>query len=200
MQPRKTTVSTIVAAIFAITLIATTATARNLSISNQQVRANFREVRFSGLFGTTVCQVTVEGSFHSRTIAKVVGQLVGYITTVRLGPCATGTATVLSETLPWHVRYRGFQGTLPNITRTDADIINHSFRVRTPEGFNCLARSTPEMPTRIGFNREVVTGQITSANVTGSIETSCGIPGSFSSDNGPVRLLLTGELIFIRLI
>ncbi|HEX7291074.1 MAG TPA: hypothetical protein VF250_08115 [Conexibacter sp.] len=180
--------------------LVSSASARNLSISNQQLRANFREVRFSGLFGTTVCQVTVEGSLHSRTIAKVVGSLIGYITTVRLGPCSTGTATVLSETLPWHVRYRGFSGTLPNITRIETDVINAAFRVRTPEGFNCLSRSTPEQPSRGEYARNVVSQQITSANIGGTIETSCGIPGSFSSDNGPVRLLLTGELIFVRLI
>ncbi|HEX7289665.1 MAG TPA: hypothetical protein VF250_00945 [Conexibacter sp.] len=176
------------------------ASARNLSTSNQQIRANFREVRFSGLFGTTVCQVTVEGSFHERTTAKVVGRLVGYITTVRLGPCATGTATVLSETLPWHVQYSGFTGTLPNITRIDAKAINAAFRLRTPEGFACLSRSTPEQPVIGAFNRDITSSQVTGAILGGTIETTCGIPGTFNSDSGPVRLLLGGGLIFIRLI
>ncbi|HEX7291079.1 MAG TPA: hypothetical protein VF250_08140 [Conexibacter sp.] len=174
--------------------------ARNLSISNQQIRANFREVRVSGLFGNTVCQVTIEGSFHSRTIAKVVGQLIGYITTERLGPCATGTATILTETLPWHVRYVGFAGTLPNITSLSVNVIGRAIRVRTPEGFNCLILSTPEQPLRFTFVRNPATGQLTVAQVGGTSPSTCGIDGTFSSDNGPVRLLLTGELIFLRLI
>ncbi|HEX7291076.1 MAG TPA: hypothetical protein VF250_08125 [Conexibacter sp.] len=188
------------AAIIAIALMCATATARNLSISNQQLRANFRELRYSGLFGTYVCQVTLEGSLHSRTIAKVVGQLIGYITTVRLGPCATGTATMLSETLPWHVQYRGFSGALPDITRIETDIINYSFRIRTPEGFNCLMRSTPEQPSTGESARNITTQQITTATIGGTIDTSCGIPVSLSSDFGPVRLLLSGGLVFVRLI
>ncbi|HEX7289664.1 MAG TPA: hypothetical protein VF250_00940 [Conexibacter sp.] len=180
--------------------LATAASARNLSTSNQQIRANFREIRFSGLFGTTNCQVTIEGSFHERTTAKVVGRLVGYISRAAMGPCATGTVTILNETLPWHVRYSGFTGSLPNITAIGGDAINVSFRVRTPEGFNCLSRSTAERPVIGTFNRLVATGAVASATVGGEIETTCGIPGAFATDNAPVRQLLTGELIFIRLI
>ncbi|HEX7289662.1 MAG TPA: hypothetical protein VF250_00930 [Conexibacter sp.] len=199
MKLGKMLLATIGVAVLLGTLVGA-ASARNLSVSNQQLRAQFRELRFSGLFGTGSCQVTAEGSFHSRTIAKVVGQLVGYITRGILGPCATGTVTVLNETLPWHVRYSGFAGTLPNIASIRANIINVAFRVRTPEGFNCLARSTPEQPAIVTFNRDVATNAVTSAVIGGTVETTCGFAGTWSSDSGPVRLLLTGELIFIRLI
>ncbi|HEX7289663.1 MAG TPA: hypothetical protein VF250_00935 [Conexibacter sp.] len=188
--------------------LATAASARNLSTSNQQIRAQWREVRFSGLFGTATCQITVEGSFHERTTAKVVGRLVGYIFRVRLGPCASGTATILTETLPWHVTYAEFSGTLPNITAINAKATNVSFTVRTPEGFNCLARSTAEAPVIGNFIRDIATGAITGSNVGGGgggggegIPTSCGLNGSFNSDRGIVRLTTSGAtLIFITLI
>ncbi|HEX7289660.1 MAG TPA: hypothetical protein VF250_00920 [Conexibacter sp.] len=180
--------------------LATAASARNWSTSNQQIRSQFREVRFAGLFGTAVCQITMEGSFHARTTAKVVNALVGYIYRSVLGPCSTGTATVLSETLPWHVRYRGFMGTLPNITKIEANAIGASFNVRTPEGFTCLSRTTPEQPVIGSFNRDVVTKAITTSVIAGTIETTCGFAGTFQSDNGLTRLSTTGALIFITLI
>jgi hypothetical protein len=47
-------------------------------------------------FFTTRCQVTLEGSLHTRTIAKVQGALIGYITTARLA-CSSGSLTILPE-------------------------------------------------------------------------------------------------------
>lgn len=60
----------------AVALSATvgTASARNLSATSQTIRASWRELVFtSGTGGTTTCQVTLEGSLHSRTTAKVIG-------------------------------------------------------------------------------------------------------------------------------
>ncbi|HEX7289754.1 MAG TPA: hypothetical protein VF250_01395 [Conexibacter sp.] len=174
--------------------------ARNFSFNNQQLRAYFREVRFNGLFGQTNCELTLEGSLHSRTIAKIIGQLIGYITAAHLGPCVTGTATVLTETLPWHVRYANFVGVLPNITRIDTNTIDASIRVRTPEGASCLSRSTVERPAQAQYNRGIVSGRIRSVTLGGTIDTSCGFPGTFASDNALVFLLFTTALIIVRLI
>ena len=105
------------------------ASAGNLSINNQNLRITFNRLEFSAPeFAMIRCPVTVEGSFHTRTIAKVAGSLVGAITRSRVKQeaCTNGTAasfngvetyngTTTPNTLPWHLTYEGFTGTLPNI-------------------------------------------------------------------------------------
>jgi len=179
-----------------------TASARNISTSNQFLRATFREVNFRLPFFTTRCQVTLEGSLHSRTIAKVVGSLIGYMTSARLGPCSSGSATILTETLPWHVRYAGFAGTLPAITSIRVNVINSSFRIREPFGITCLARSTATEPAIGTFNREAG-GALTTAEIGGTIRTGPECfeePGSFTSDRGPVTLLNSTARVTVTLI
>jgi hypothetical protein len=180
--------------------LVSSASARNLSISNQTLRSQFRSVEFALPFFTTRCQVTLEGSLHTRTIAKVQGALIGYITTARLGPCAQGSATILTETLPWHVRYLAFSGPLPNITDLVINVIGAAFRVREPIGINCLSRSTPEEPSIGTFVREAG-GALSSATIGGAIKTSCFEEiGRFSSDSGTVTVLGAATRITVRLI
>jgi hypothetical protein len=180
--------------------VATAASARNLSTSNQNIRVQFREIRFAGIFGDTVCQVTVEGSFHERTTAKIAGRLTGFVSRATLGPCATGTATILRETLPWHAAYSGFTGTLPNITSIVARSIGVAWRIRSPGGFDCLARATTEEPMTGTFRRDTVTGVMTTSVVGGTMGTSCGMAGSFTSDAGPITVPGTGTQITLTLI
>jgi hypothetical protein len=100
--------------LFALNISA--ASARTLSIGpSQNFRGTFSDLEFKALEIRDDCHVTMEGSLHARTIAKVAGALLGYVTRVTIGQCSIGT-TVLTETLPWHVRYESFSGTLPNIT------------------------------------------------------------------------------------
>src|SRR4051794_14739384 len=145
--------------------LVSTASARNFSTSSQTLRASFREVRWRLPFGITNCQVTLEGSLHSRTIDKVPGRLIGYITSAALGSCSSGTATILRETLPWHVRYANFTGTLPNITSLGTNVIDASFRVRETFTITCLARSTAAQPAIGTFNRDVVGRTLTTAEI-----------------------------------
>jgi hypothetical protein len=163
------------------------ASARSFSSTSQTLRSTFSRVRFSGVFGSITCHVTLEGSLHTRTIAKVAGTLIGYITAANLGECAEGSATILRETLPWHVRYLSFTGTLPAITSLSINVIGASFRVREPLA-TCLARSTPESPSVGTFNREAG-GALLTAEISGTIPTSCGANGSFASDRGAVTVL-----------
>src|SRR5438270_3751470 len=92
-----------------------TASAARLSNSSTTFRATWTSAEFSGGFGTPRCSLTLEGSLHSATIVKTRGSLVGYITRASVGPCVNGSATVLTATLPWHVQYDSFTGTLPSI-------------------------------------------------------------------------------------
>jgi hypothetical protein len=117
----------------ALSAMVHTASARNLSISNQSIRAVWAPV-FIIVPMTPVaehrCTLTLEGSFHSRTIAKVNGALIGNITRAAVAhPCGgegemwvhNGVenplgAGVKATSLPWHMTYQGFTGTLPNIS------------------------------------------------------------------------------------
>jgi hypothetical protein len=104
-----------------------TASARNLSVSNQNFRIVWRELTFGGIVN---CEVTLEGSFHYRTIVKRERTLIGWITrAIVRHPCRTGEGwadngsevilggrTAVKATLPWHLTYETFLGTLPTIT------------------------------------------------------------------------------------
>jgi hypothetical protein len=99
----------------------TTANANHLSVSNQAFRVTWSLLTLSGEGGspTIKCPLTLEGSFHSATIAKTLGLLIGYVSRAIFGAgmaCQGGSATVLTNTLPWHVTYEGFSGRLPAIT------------------------------------------------------------------------------------
>jgi hypothetical protein len=137
-------------AALAATLLLSTATgsssARSLSVSSSNFRITWASLEFSEEFGGSFmrCPVTLEGSYHARTIAKAIGTLVGYITrgTVASTACTGGHMTILSETLPWHVTYEGFTGTLPNITRIKQLVRGFAFRMETFIG-TCLISPEP---------------------------------------------------------
>jgi hypothetical protein len=116
-------------------------------------RAVWTEMIFSGsgLAAPVTCPVTIEGSFHSRTISKVLEQLIGYVTRAIVGEasCAGGRARALAETLPWHIRYGGFEGRLPEITTITQRIVGGQFLIQAVVfGFNisCLYTSTAASP------------------------------------------------------
>lgn len=133
------------------------ASANRLSVSNQQFRITWTRLTFSeGGGGFAIeCPVTLEGSFHSATIRKVAHALVGHITraSVISRSCTGGGATVLNGTLPWHVTYEAFIGTLPNIGSVRLLLINASFQIGIPP-FTCLARTTNESPAAGTVTRE----------------------------------------------
>ena len=122
-------IAAITAATTLLALLATAAPARNLSISNQQFRVTWQDLDFATDVTTITCHLTLEGSFHYRTIVKRERTLIGYITQVAFRrPCRNGEAWAangreahprlgtLANTLPWHLTYEGFEGTLPCIT------------------------------------------------------------------------------------
>jgi hypothetical protein len=125
---------------------------------------------FSGRFGTVECEVILNGAFHSRSMTKVIGGLIGYITAANASRCSRGGATMLRETLPWHIRYDWFSGTLPNITAIGTRVIGLSFRMREPTfGATCLARSEPSWWALLEFFRITESGELVWAIVGGSI-------------------------------
>ena len=88
------------------------------------------------------CRVTLEGSFHSRTIPKVSRQLIGAITRAIVArPCSGGEAWADNGTeaeplgtapnrLPFHLTYEFFTGTLPNINALGVLLSRFSFVIQ----------------------------------------------------------------------
>ena len=187
----------VVAATVLLGALAATASAARLSSSSQTIRATFREVRFTGGFGTTSCALTVEGSFHSRTIAKVVGSLTGAITRATLGACAQGSATILTASLPWGTRYESFTGTLPSITSIQAAATGPEFSIREPVfGITCLVAGGT---LRGIFNREAG-GALTTTAVNGTVATNCGASGTLSGTSNSTTVLGAATRITVTLI
>lgn len=130
-------------------LAAGAATAGKFSTSNSRFRMTWRNLKIYGEMGPmnppVECPVTLEGSFHSATIRKVVDALIGNVSRAivngALPPCVGGRMTLLQETLPWHVTYGSFRGTLPAITSIGVAIRGVSVREDIALlGITCLYR------------------------------------------------------------
>jgi hypothetical protein len=178
MQTRtRLMLATITTAVVLGALVSATS-ANRFATSNQFFRTTWTGMEFIGFeFVEAVrCAVTVEGSYHSRTISKVLESLIGYVTRASVGtPCTGGTAIVLGTSLPWHIRSNGFSGTLPNITTINHRLVKAAFLIQTVEAFGgldaCLYQSTAASPLRGFINREAG-GQLTTLKV----DETAGIP------------------------
>jgi hypothetical protein len=185
------------------------ASARRFEFSNTGIRAVWPAVSVSGGFGTEItCPVTLEGTLHSRTISKVIGQLIGYITRAIVGEvvCSGGSRMrALTETLSWHIQYSSFTGTLPNITAVNVSLINASFLLFISSlGASCLFRTSTAEPATLRFEREAG-GVLTGALLGGSINSINGFPCNFGritlSGRATVTLLgSTTTRIVVRLV
>jgi len=157
--------------------LVSTASATHLRSSTQSFRATWTRSEFTGGFVAARCNLTLEGSLHSATINKTAGSLIGYITRASVGPCESGSATVLTATLPWHVQYASFTGTLPSsIATIVTHVIGAAWRIREG-GFsiNCLTTSSAGEPSVGTYN--LTGGSVTSVTLGGT--TNCeGINGT----------------------
>ncbi len=207
LRPTKTLVGclTIAAALLAGV---TTTSANNLSQSSRTFRGTWAPLEIIDLEVATVrCSVTVEGSFHSSTIRKVPGSLVGYITRAALSPCTGGNATFLRDTLPWHLQYEGFEGTLPAITGLQHGIIGFAMAV-DPAGellTMCLGRSEIPIIPILLIGGSFVAGVWVVAWIASYMaenrRISCGLGEiNMIGRRGPLTVLNSTTLISIRLI
>jgi hypothetical protein len=182
-------------------LAVNTASASRLSISHGNLwRAYWPSLRFSS-FGLTIvdCAVTLDGSFHSATVAKVNRALIAHVTLSSLGRCVTGSATILRETLPWHLQYGGFAGILP-APSTIQRLVGASWRLSV----GCLARTTEERPAV--RNTEPIyepggNGNINTIIADGSSTIPCGsLNGGFTGTANVHALPGTTTRVLLRLI
>jgi hypothetical protein len=191
-----------------LALFVGSASANKLSYSNQAFRIIWTSLTFSESGGNfpISCPVTLEGSFHSRTAAKVRDALAGLITraVVNNPGCTEGQATILGESLPWHVTYQSFSGTLPSIIGVRYNLIGAAFQIEPGLGISCLARSSARFPAAGDAAREAG-GNITSLTpdpglaipVTG---TNCPSAGVFSGAGEVFVLGSTRERVRLSLI
>jgi hypothetical protein len=153
-------------------LAVSSATAGRLSVSNTKFRVTWAALKFDGLEfeSPVICPVTFEGSFHSATIRKTRGALIGAVTRAIVNgaepPCEGGRATILQESLPWHVTYESFGGTLPRIREVTLLLRRYEFRVEIFIGFGNIAclyldQNRPEENLAGSLTVNETTGQIT---------------------------------------
>ena len=90
----------------------------------------------SSRFATIQCKATLLGSLPS-TISKNTGTNQGTINHAELSECEGGAVTIRTETLPWHLRYRSFEGSLPRIRSVNIGLLRAGFRIREPGGLEC---------------------------------------------------------------
>lgn len=186
-------------AISALCTLAASASAGRFSISSSSIKATFSNVEFSGGFGTTQCALTLEGSMHARTIPKVINWLIGYFNAGLIGICSRGSATILRETIPWHYAILAYVGTLPNIIAVGIRWIAFGVKIREPTfGIECLARATEAEPVTGSLRREAG-GALTGIEISGTVETSCGMPGSVRGTSSSLTTT-TGSRITLTLI
>jgi hypothetical protein len=135
-------------AVAALAVHAASASAIKLALGESGFRVAWTAMRFTASGFSVSCNLTLEGSFHSRTLSKVERALVGHVARASVGGCSGGNATLLTETLPWHVQYGSFAGTLPNITSVSLRVIGASVRVSFREfgELACLARTEANSP------------------------------------------------------
>jgi hypothetical protein len=151
MKERTKIIIGILAVAVALTAAVNSASARRIEISEQRFLVLFKELTFSAGGSDIVCEVNLEGSFHSRTVSKMSGQLIGYITEAVIHrPCPRGAMWTLNgiergaehQTLPWHILYLRFLGLLPNITGIEVQLNNGGFVVEPGGGLTCLYEAT----------------------------------------------------------
>ena len=170
------------------------ASARQLRFSETRLTATFPRVEISGSFATVRCNLTLSRSLHSGTFSKVLEALIGTVTEASIGGCEAGSATILRETLPWHVRYAGFVGQLPNFEAIITHVIGVAFRIREPFGIECLFTSSASSPIVGTYNREAG-GRISTATTGGTLPSTCGRNGTFSGTSNSITPAVTVTLI-----
>jgi hypothetical protein len=203
-------VFTALAATLLLASVVSSASGSNLRVSSQRFRVTWSRLEFIEPVTRIAvrCQVTLEGSFHSATIAKVERLLIGAITraNVKEESCTGGRGRPNTETLPWHVTYENFTGTLPNIATVGLLLSRASFIIEVP--LVCTGRyGIPPDNISGSATREAGGGITTLSPVRGrnfatlerTISGACPTRGSFEG-TGETFVLGTTSRITVTLI
>ncbi|HXE43894.1 MAG TPA: hypothetical protein VN635_01735 [Conexibacter sp.] len=136
-------------------LVSGSAGASRLSLTEGEYDMSWAGLEFRNNLGAPplVCPTTLSGRFERRTFSKVAGSQIGVVERVSInaserttGTCRGGEITILTESLPWHINYHAFFGTLPSIRDVRVDIVNAAFRINMEGVATCLIRSEASEP------------------------------------------------------
>jgi len=219
----KLTVVALTATIILATAVAG-ASARNLSVSNARFRIAWAPLSLNEPGGLGLrCNTTMEGSFHTATIAKVARSLIGFVTRLRVAQetCRTSLFTsarvipwngeevslgaTIGQSLPWHITYEAFRGTLPTITGVVLLLRGMRLRIETP-ATGCLG-DYGRAETNLRFIMNVFNGEATTLTpepnptipLLHEIIPECPVSLGLSG-NGTITLLGTTSRIRVTLI
>ena len=161
-------------AAFTLSLLVSTASANHLSTSTRSIRTTWTSLEFVEPLGTTFrCSLSLEGSLHSATMTKTAEALVGFITRASVArSCTGGEFSVLTETLPWHLRYAGFTGILPDITSLAINLVGFALKIKGSFG-TCLFTSSASQPFRNRYNLNA-SHAVTGVEIEGTITSNEG--------------------------
>ncbi|MFL5909761.1 MAG: hypothetical protein ACJ768_04225 [Gaiellaceae bacterium] len=141
-----------VAAVTMLAAFVPGASARTFSVDENGFRAVWSSLEFQSESITTIgCPMTLEGTFTGRTIAKRLDAIVGRVIRADVrgglaaGECTGGNFRANTETLPWDITYKGFEGTLPNITGIRIDIIRIVYEIDSLDFLIPKCRSTTSL-------------------------------------------------------
>ena len=214
---------TALVAAFLLASAVSTASARNLSVSEQSFRVSWASLEFNAL-AVVRCRVTLEGSVHSRTIPKVARLLIGAVSRVIVSrPCTNGEAWADNGTeveplgtspnrLPFHLTYESFEGRLPVITSLGLLLSRVSFVIRASAlGLTAQCRFGNATDNISGTAALEGGGGITSIrpverrNIGSLVDDLgpnrvCPATGRFGGTSGAVRGLTNTNTVTVRLI
>jgi hypothetical protein len=142
MPRRITSLLAILSAIAVLAIASSLASADRLAFNNGTFRIVWAVVQFEGT-GNVECPLTLEGTYHSIVVTKLFDSLIGHVTRAATAACGSGSLAILGETLPWHVRYSSFDGTLPEITQVSIRIVGMGMAI-DPAGLVPTCRFTTE--------------------------------------------------------
>jgi hypothetical protein len=156
-------------------LAVSSASAGRISTSNTRFRITWASLRFFTTENEVEgrCPITLEGSFHSATVRKTAGALIGAVTRAIVNgaepPCTGARATVLQESLPWHLTWESFRGVLPRIEAINFLLRRYEYRVEvTVLGFRVaclyLDQNRPEENLVLQATVNTGTGQVTTGS------------------------------------
>lgn len=138
MYSRGKVLATAITAVAFLSFAVASASAGRLSVDDRDFRIVANPTITTDGGSTIRCAVTLAGSYHGSTFAKTARSLIGVISSARAeSRCAEGRLTLLEGTLPWHITYDSFAGTLPRITRTNLRITGFAGQFES-SGVTCL--------------------------------------------------------------
>lgn len=174
----------------ALMLACGAASANSLSISGAFNARSFyiawNLVQFGEDAGSVECPMSLQGTFHETTLGKSGGALIGHIVghTLDGEACEGGDVTILSATLPWHVQYEFFSGTLPNISEIGVDVVGMAVGIRTGIFFSCLATTTSLSPMVLRLARNIESGTISAVIL--DPDEQIPLSGTFCPEHGTI--------------